>query len=295
MSNNERVGLPQELVARTDQNLSSGTIGTFFPGLQLNALANGTLIGFNGSMLYPDTIGATLNPGTLTAASLIASIGSPTYYHLIGEKGYLRAGVSSVTVAGVTATNGIYSISGTDTYARGVYRFQLGDVDDKSSSTLDQGDNLNLPVDGINDWEVNIGIAGFANLDQAAAIAFAEFGLVGGAIDDDPANAIATKYIQAKIAASKITFSTDADSLNARTVPDTPFSITFRYFASSGYIYCEIDGQDVGQLAVPTTTTALQFAARVCHGTGYLAASHDPAQVEMDYLVASKPLERVRQ
>lgn len=283
---NDMVGLPAELIEGANRHLSSGTLGEFFAGSMIDAMANGFVYGFNNSFLLPDTVGATLTPVKVTGASGVAT---EEIYHLWGEKGYLRARTLSDAAGGVAAANGVAASSTHDTVARGVYRFVLGDVDADSCSAIDQAADTWLPF-GVagQDFTVSFGIAGTANLDQAATVGNAEFGLTDSAVDLDPANAIATNYFVFKLENNRIYFTDGTTSVNCGKIPTTRFILTIEYNQKANLINCFVNGQHKGSISRGSVAGA-QISARVSHLAAYLALNDDPISVDLDYVIANTP------
>lgn len=288
VSSNPAVGLPPELSEAMDRHNSAGTIGLFYPGHQLNAIANGALAGFNNSMIFADDVTAgALAPLKVIPASLINTLVAPLEYYILGEKGVWRLEAGSTTAGGTLATTGLYSsISSND--AIGVLKFALGDVDAASTIILDGDANDFLPVNSTQDWEVNFGIANLTNHTQAATVGFLELGVVTGATDNDPANAIATYFSQMKIAAGAVTCGTETTSLSAVALnQSTNLKFTIRYVASQAKFYYEINGETIGGVAAHASMTGCNIFVRVSHLAAYAAATDAPISMDLDYVSAS--------
>lgn len=290
---NKKVGLPPELVDRTNRHLSSGTVGEFFPGTQLDAIANGAMIGFTSCALlaYVDSTAGTKAPALKTAATAGSGTGTLEEYMILGEKGFWRNALSSVTAAGVTTSNGIYNTITGSPYSRGIYKLQLGDVNNASTSILDNDANVFLPVGDDQDWEVEFGIAATTNTSQAATVGFVECGVVGGATDDDPANAIGTYYAEFKIAASLLVCKTETTA-NVKTIalPSGFLKLNIRYVGEQGKFYFYINGDYQGSASAHASMSGAQCFVRASHLAAYTAATHAPISADVDYIIANGPL-----
>jgi len=291
VGSNPVVGLPPELTDAMDRHNSSGTIGLFYPGTQLNAVANGALASFTSSMLllYADAVAGTRVPQRVITATAGAGLGTVVEYMLLGEHGFWRVGASSTGAGAVPATTGLYSSIAGNTNAIGVFKFQLGDVNAAATCTLDNDGANWLPTNTTHDWEVSFGIADLTNTDQAATVGFAEFGVCTGAVDDDPANGAATYYAQFKIAADKVTAGTETTSLSAVALNSDALKLTIRYVASQAKFYFDLDGVTIGGVGKHASMTAgCQVFVRVSHLAAYAAATDAPISVDLDYVVASQ-------
>lgn len=287
---NKKVGLPPELVRKTNNILSAGTVGEFYPGHQIDAIANGVMAGFSGSILIPDAIGATVGATKTTAASL-ATLAAASTYLLLGEKGVWRVHYGAVTVAGVADTQGLYTTISGSPKSRGIYKFQLADVNDKASSILDNYGNV-FPVGTSQDFEVEFGIAAYANLTTYAnTIQFAEFGIVEGATTLDPASAPGTYYHMFKMGGGKILMRSETTaSIKNIDYPSGYLQFTLRYVASQRTVYYFVNGELMGSTAVHASMVGAQCFVRVAHGATYAAATHSPTSVDLDYVIGNAPL-----
>lgn len=287
VSSNPAVGLPPELSDAMDRHNSSGTIGLFFPGHQLNALANGALAGFNSSMIFADDVsGGALAPLKVIPASLINTLVAPLEYYILGEKGVWRLEAGSTAAGGTLATTGLYNAISSNN-AIGVLKFALGDVDAASTIILDGDSNDYLPTNATQDWEVNFGIAKLTNYTQAATVGFLEFGVCEGATDNDPANAIATYFAQMKVAAGAVIAETETTSLSAVALNSaTDLKFTIRYVASQGKFYFELNGETIGGVAKHATMAGANVFVRVSHLAAYTALTDDPISLDLDYVSA---------
>lgn len=290
---NKKVGLPPELVTKMNQTLSAGTVGEFYPGMQLDALTNGILAGFSSSMLlaYVDGVAGTKAPSRVIAATAGSGLGTLEEYMILGERGFWRVAASSTTAAGVAVTTGLYNTISTLPKTRGVFKAQLGDVNAAATCILDTDASNFLPVASSQDWEVEFGIAATTNTSQAATIGFAEFGVVEGAPADNPANAIGSYYAQFKIAGSAIVCRTETTA-NVKTLalPSGYLTLGLRYVASQKKVYFSVNGEVQGSATVHATMAAAQPFMRVSHLAAYTAATHAPLSVDLDYVVANAPL-----
>ena len=282
---NDLVGLPQELIEMLNRHLSAGTLGEYYVGLQLDALANGMVYGFNNAFLIPDTVGVTVGVAKSTSASGIAT---EEIYHILGEKGYLRARTLSAAASAVAADNGIQSSSTYDGVARGVYHFSMGDVDGAACSAFDQNDDLWLPINTAQNWNVSFGISGSANLDQLATIAFAEFGVTGATVSLDPAVAMAAARATFRIAAGNITCTNGTAVVNCGAVPSSKFILSLRYNAKTNLVHVFVNEKPYGHFSMGVVT-AVQVAGRVCHLAAYAALADIPVKLDLDYVIASTP------
>jgi len=287
VSSNPAVGLPPELSEAMDRHNSAGTVGLFYPGQQLNAIANGALAGFNNSMIFAnDVSGGALAPLRVIPASLINTLATPLEYYIIGEKGIWRFEAGSTGAGGTLATCGLVS-SITDNDAIGILKFALGDVDDEATVILDGDGNDFLPVNDTQDWEVNFGIAKLTNHTQAATVGFLEFGVCTGATDNDPANDIATYFSQMKVAAGKVTCGTETTDLSAVALNQaTNLKFTIRYVASQAKFYYEVNGETIGGVAAHASMVGCNVFVRVSHLAAYAAATDAPISLDLDYVSA---------
>lgn len=295
------LGIQHQLADNLNARLASGTHGFNYQGYVLDAMQNGLVCGFNNVLLL-NTVSAAaaalaFTKVTTATVALTFPINTPNYYALQGlSAGFLRLSVSSENDGGVPATNGIFTASDSSSYpyARGVMRFQLGDVNGAATSLLDQAGDVWLPVGNKQDWEVHFGISNYANLSQAATVGFAEIGIAGGAVDDDPANDIATYFAQFKIAASTIVASTETTSLNGVALPAEQIDLGIRYDSSAGKFYFLLNGETFGGgdagVAAHASMTGAQVFIRVSHLTAYAAATDAPLKLECDYVVANTML-----
>lgn len=283
---NDMVGLPEELIEGANRHLSSGTLGEFYAGNMLDAVANGFVFGFNNTVLVPDTIGATLGVTKLTGASAAAT---EAKFHLIGEKGYLRSRILSTGANAVAATNGIYSSSSFDTVARGVFRFQLGDIDGDACSALDQNTDTWLPFGSAGqDFSVTFGVSGSQNITSDDDNTFAEIGLTDSALDLDPANIAATNRFMFKLAQGKIIFTDGTTTINCGKIPATRFMLTIRYDQRADRLNCMVDSVVKGSISRGSVAAA-QLSVRVCHLAAYTALADAPARLDLDYVIANTP------
>jgi hypothetical protein len=287
-SSNPVAGLPPEVIRNMNQHLSSGTVGMFYPGNQLDALINGVSAGFASGGIIADVVAATVGPSRTIPASLIGSLAG-VVYHYLGERGAWRVNAGSTEANAVAATTGIYATNANHPKTRGVFRAALGDINAAAYVVVDNGGSW-LPVAASQDFEAHFGITSLTNLDQAATVGYAEFGIVEGATAVTPANAIGTYYARFRIAAGRITAGTETTSLNAVVTPTGPFKLTVRYVASQQRFYFEINGEEIGGVAKHASMVGAQCFTRTAHLAAYAAAGDSPISTEVDYIVCNAPI-----
>lgn len=293
MTINASVGLSKIQEVALDKHLSAGRAS--HNGMAINAMLTGLLETFQGCTTQ-NVIGADLFPAY---ARTIAAINTDSIT-LVGTRQYFKLDVAD-TATGATIGFPNAAAAG-DT---GVLRLANADQNGVLGCALHQGNALWIaPATSFKmTWDIatHTCIAGTANslnsLEVGVAGTFVSTDFVVGANEFASDGASATygsQFIAVKIVGGAAQLRVKANSDVAGTVtesatvqlPSTRFQmrVEYNYSAVGGYATLFINDQK--QVTVQGSVTGpFQVAARICHNTGYLAASHAPASVDIDTIM----------
>jgi hypothetical protein len=291
------LGLRAATIFSLINRLSSSTLGRENIGSQLDAITNGTAIGFGTETLQ---LNPQATPGTTVLQKLltdsIGSVSAPTGYLVTGNKSPWRIRAGDATTGGVSATSGIVSYTNTAPLVRGSLLMQHGDFDGATSIVLDQLNFGTLPGKlsiKKNSWDLEFEIADWTNRRSLRTVVLAELGVAFGVVDPDPANNFsALDFAVFELSQNQIRFksATYAGAFTAAPLAKD-FKLSIKFDCQFGLVTGYVDGKQIGQTSL-TATNAAQIGARTLHKAGYVAATplHEPIGLRIDTILASCPL-----
>lgn len=285
-----KAAITQRGIEKTNHVLNDPSVGRSYIGEFLGGKILGLSTSFLMDSLIPSTIGATIAPQVLVAASAGGDLATPVAYWF--QRELLRVRVGSTNAGGVPATSGLVPTITQNTDARGVLRMALADVNAAAHMLLDQGGLTPIPCGSKSRWDVYFHVANVTNGDMVETDGYAELGVTGGAVGVDPtavANAAAVLF---KIGASKITMlsvATTASTIASAPLPSGEFVLRLSFDNVTREVSGYINHSFLGKYALPSAVTAVEVAGRVAHLAAYAAASDSPLGVDLDSLIVNVP------
>ena len=286
-----KVIMQQAHIDAMNRHLSPATLGYAYPGNVFDGLANGLATGFQGDALLPEALGAGFVPTRNVVASAGGDLAAPVAYWF--QKHPLRLRVGSTGAGAVPATSGLVSTISERPMARGVLRMALADVNAAAQITLDQRALNPIPCAANKVWDVCYHVANVSNGDILSTAGFADFGVIEGAADADPANVIATNAAIFKITGNKIQFvsvATTETVIATRSIPRFDFILRLHFDPDSRLVNAFIDNDFLGSYRLPDAVTAVGVGGRVAHLAAYAAATDAPLGVDLDAVIVNTPV-----
>lgn len=278
-------------IEKINHVLNDPSIGRSYIGEFIGGLLDGMATSFVNDSLIPSTIGATIAPQRLVAASAGGSLATPVAYWF--QKEMLRVRVGSTNAGAVPATSGLLNTITQNTDARGVLRMALADVDAAAHIILDQGGLTPIPCGSKNHWDVYFHIANVTNGDIVATDGFAEIGVAGGVAAVDPTAVLNAAAVLFKIGANRISMvsvATTASTIATAPLPSTEFTLRLSFDSVTREVSGYINQSFMGKYTLPSAVTAVEVAGRTVHLAAYAAASDSPLGVDIDSLIVNVPV-----
>lgn len=283
--------ITQRGIEKLNHVLNDPSIGRSYLGEFFGGQVSGVATSFVGDALIASTIGATIAPQRLVAASAGANLATPVAYWF--QREMLRVRVGSTTAGAVPATSGLVNTITQNTDARGVLRLALADVNAAAHMILDQGGLSPIPCGTKSRWDVFFHVANVTNGDIVATDGYAELGVAGGVAGVDPTAVLNAAAVLFKITAGQISLvsvATTATTIATAPLPSTEFCLRLSFDNVTREVSAYINHNYLGKYALPSAVTAVEVAGRVVHLAAYAAASDSPLGVDLDSLIVNVPV-----
>lgn len=286
-----KVAVTQRGIEKINHVLNDPSIGRSYIGEFVGGTMCGMATGFMFDTLIAETIGATISPQRLVAASGAGTLAAPVAYWFQRQPLRIRAGSTGANA--VPATSGLVSTITQNTDARGVLRLALADVNAAAQMLLDQGGLTPVPCGTKDRWDVYFHVANVTAGSISAADGAAEMGVGGGVVDPDPTAVINAAAVAFRIGASKITMfsvATTAADIATAPLPTGEFTLRLSFDPVTREVSGYVNHAFLGKYVLPVAVTAVEVVGRVFHLANYAAASDSPLGVDLDSLIVNVPI-----